>query len=433
MFKPLPMLRSDLSLIKDDAPGAALLLANFTNFAPETSETIPEELPELPGEDYRHSYSENKSRLDKIVGHYGIAVPEAAGEAMQPVGLEQLNELGAWLKQVWQQCSEDQERMRQLHEDRLHAGNLLRALDQFRDINIDLTRLQEKGQLLNVHVGTLPLANIKRFEEALHLAGSVAIRFFTTAELIHLIIAGATGQSGDIERVLQAAGWHSTDIPAEFHGHPDEVRKELTARMAQLDEQSAREEQQRNAQVAEADFHARLINAAQTLMRAAPYAELAAMMRGRGQLVTVSGWIPGHQLPRLRADHAFHLIVHELLMPAIQHLARVARQRVQLEVEELVDIQRAGLVLIVEMLVLRLVKFTVDHAQANQELRPFEIAVAIQQRVVQVKQGQLQFFCPITSFKSGTVGWRFSRRHCASSASSTASSDGRSRRPWRSR
>jgi len=300
MFKPLPMLRIDLSLIKDDAPKAALLLANFASFAPEITEIVPENLPELPGESYRRIYHENKSRLDKIVDHYSLALPESVGEPMQPVDLEQLNALGAWLKQVWQQCSEDQERMRQLHEDRRHASNLLRALDQFRDINIDLTRLQQKGELLDVRVGTLPLANIKRFEDALHLAGYVAIRFFTTAELIHLIIAGATGQSGDIERVLQAAGWHPTDIPAEFHGHPAEVRKELTARMARLEEQIAHEEQQRNAQAAEPDFHTRLLDAVQTLMRAEPYAELAKLMRGRGELVTISGWVPGHQLPRLQ-------------------------------------------------------------------------------------------------------------------------------------
>ncbi len=300
MFKPLPMLRIDLSLIKDDAPKTALLLANFASFAPEITEIFPENLPELPGESYRRIYSENKSRLDKIVDHYGIAIPETVDEPMQPVSLEQLNELGVWLKQVWQQCSEDQERMRQVHEDRRHAGQLLRALEQFMDINIDLTRLQKKGELLDVRVGALPLANIRRFEEALHLAGYIAIRFFTTAEMIHLIIAGATGQAGDIERVLQAAGWRPTDIPEEFHGHPAEVRKELTARMAHLDEQYAHEEQQRNAQAAEPGFHARLLDAAQTLIRAAPYAELAKLMRGRGELVTVSGWIPSNELPHLQ-------------------------------------------------------------------------------------------------------------------------------------
>ncbi|MBI1173862.1 MAG: V-type ATP synthase subunit I [Sideroxydans sp.] len=299
MFKPLPMLRIDLSLLKDDAPQAALLLANFGSFAPEITEIIPDQLPEMPGENYRQAYNENKSRLDKILDHFEIAVPEVISEPMQPVSLEQLNELGAWLKQVWQQASNNQERMRKLREDRQHAGQLLRALDQFMDLNVDLTRLQKKSALLDVRVGTLPLANIQRFEEALGLAGYVAIRFFSSAELIHLIIAGATGQSGEIERVLQAAGWRSTDIPAEFHGRPDEVRQELGERMASLDEEYSEADKQRRAQAALPDFHARLIDAAHTMARAAPYAELATLMRGRGELITVSGWVPGNELSHL--------------------------------------------------------------------------------------------------------------------------------------
>lgn len=300
MFRPLPMLRIDLSLIKDDASKAALLLANFANFAPEFTEIIPENLPELPGEEFRRAYNEDKSRLDKILSHFEIVPLDTISAPMQPVTLEQLKEIGAWLKQIWEQCSDDEERMRELREDRRHSSQLLHALDQFMDVNIDLTRLQKKSELLDVRVGSLPLANIQRFEEALKLAGYVSIRFFTSAELIHMIIAGAMGQAADVERVMQAAGWRTTDIPAEFHGHPAEVRGELTARMARLEEQYAQQEIKRRTRAAQADFHAQLISASHTLARAAPYAELATLMRGRGELVSVSGWIPAMQLPHLQ-------------------------------------------------------------------------------------------------------------------------------------
>lgn len=44
----------------------------------------------------------------------------------------------------------------------------------------------------------------------------------------------------------------------------------------------------------------RLLDAAHLLARAAPYAELADLMRGRGELVSVSGWVPDNRLPNLK-------------------------------------------------------------------------------------------------------------------------------------
>ena len=300
MFKPLPMQRIELSLLKDDAPQAALLLANYGNFDPEFSEIAPEQFPELPGEAYRQAYAETRAHLDKILAHYEIVAPETIGTPMQPVTPQQLTENGSWLKSVWDTCSENQERMRRLHDEYHRTAQLLRALDQFMDISIDLALLQKKSALLDVRVGTLPRANIRRFEEALGLAGYVAIRFFTGEEHVHLIIAGAAGQAHEIERVLQAAGWRTMDVPAEFHGRPNEVRRELSERMVRLNQQQAQEEERRRAELAQEKLREHLLDATHILARAAPYAELAGLMRGRGSLATVSGWVPSSQLPSLK-------------------------------------------------------------------------------------------------------------------------------------
>ncbi len=300
MFKPLPMLRIELSLLRDDAPQASLLIANYGSFDPEFSEAAPEQLPELPGEAYSQVYAETRAHLDKILAHYGIAEPETVDAPMQPVAPQQLAGIGSWLKTVWGSCSEAQERMRGLRDEYRRTGQLLRALDQFMDISIDLALLQKKSALLDVRVGTLPRANIQRFEEALRLAGYIAIRFFSSEEQMHLIIAGAGGQAQEIERVLQAAGWRTLDVPAEFRGRPDEVRRELGERMAQLSGQQAQEDQRRRAEPAQENLRERLLDAASILARAAPYAELAGLMRGRGSLATVSGWVPKDQLPRLK-------------------------------------------------------------------------------------------------------------------------------------
>lgn len=300
MFKPLSMLRIELNLLRDDAPQASLLLANYGSFDPEFSEVAPEQFPELPGETYRQAYNETRAHLDKILAHYEIGAPNTVDEPMQPVGMQQLAETGAWLKTVWGKCSEDQERMRGLREEYRRTIQLVRALEQFSNISVDFALLQKKSVLLDIRIGTLPYTNIRRFEEALGLAGYVAIRFFTNPEQVHLILAGARGRAQDIERVLQATGWRTVDIPAEFKGHPDKVRTELNERMAHLTAEQAREDARRREESVQENLHDRLLDASQILARCESYAELAGVMRGRGSLATVSGWVPEDRLPLLR-------------------------------------------------------------------------------------------------------------------------------------
>ena len=111
---------------------------------------------------------------------------------------------------------------------------------------------------------------------------------------------GTIGQAEEIERVLQAAGWRTMDIPAEFHGRPDEVRRELSDRLARMTEEEEQENLRRRTEGAEEKLRERLVDAADSLARAAPYAELAGLMRGRGSLVTVCGWIPSSKLSLLK-------------------------------------------------------------------------------------------------------------------------------------
>ena len=128
MFKPLAMQQVELSLLKDDAAQAALLLANYGAFDPETLEIAADQLPEAPGEAYRQAYTQCRAHLDKILAHFEISAPDTVSAPMQPVGLLQLTETGSWLKTLWGKCSEDQERMRRLREELRHAAQLLGAL-----------------------------------------------------------------------------------------------------------------------------------------------------------------------------------------------------------------------------------------------------------------------------------------------------------------
>ncbi len=307
MFTPLPMQHVTLSLLREDAPEAALVLANHGSFNPEINEARPEQLPELTGEAYRRAQGEGQAHLDKILAHYELAPPEWVRTPAKPVTREELEAITGWLGQVWAQCSEQQERMRILRQDHRHATQLLKTLEQFMSLNIDLTLLQKESRVMNTRVGVVPRANIQRFEEAIGLAGHVSIRFFTGLEQVHLIVAGPTGLAADVERLFQSAGWRATEVPAEFHGRPDEVRANLAQELERLSAQMAQEDAQRLSATGRDSLRERLFDAANTLARAAPYAELSTLVRARGSLAVVSGWVPENQIPALRRrlDQAF--------------------------------------------------------------------------------------------------------------------------------
>jgi hypothetical protein len=82
----------------------------------------------------------------------------------------------------------------------------------------------------------------------------------------------------------------------------------------------------------------------------------------------------------------------------------VAGQGGELEVEEGMDVERAGLVLFVEFDVARFMHFAVEHALADQELRPLEIRIAGEQGVVEVEECQVHGVPPCRAPKEVPLG-----------------------------
>ena len=75
-------------------------------------------------------------------------------------------------------------------------------------------------------------------------------------------------------------------------------------------------------------------------------------------------------------------------MPAFQLARGMRGERSQCKTQVLVDIERARDVLPVVGAVLRLVGFAIEHPMVDEELAPLVIAVAAEQRVVEVEECQ---------------------------------------------
>ena len=81
-------------------------------------------------------------------------------------------------------------------------------------------------------------------------------------------------------------------------------------------------------------------------------------------------------------------------VPGVRSILEVAGEGGELEVEEGEDVERARLVLLVELDVLRLLHFAVEHALADEELRPGEVGVAGEQGVVEVEEDEIHVRAP---------------------------------------
>lgn len=299
MFTPLPMQHVTLHFLGDDAVAAALTLAELGAFNPDAAALSGHSLPDRPGQHYQELYRNARMRLDKAIGHLDLhpdAHPNGPSRVITLTELEQLND---WLGEIWHKCSECEERQRRVAEEEHLVQQLEDALKNYAALNVNLGLLQGNLQFLDVRVGTVPIANVKRLSEAVGLAGYILETFMVSDSQAHVVLAGLAGSQAEIEPVLEAANYRAVRLPPEFRDYPDKVRTDLDVRRRQA-------VAMREAHMAEIEHHRaehgeQLLAAAETLRLAGPYAELADSLRSSGALNVVTGWVPRDDVQPLHA------------------------------------------------------------------------------------------------------------------------------------
>ncbi len=299
MFRPVPMQRVSLHVLREDAPRAATALARLGVFNPEAAELPENQLTEFPAERYRQIYQRARTRLRKIQAN--TACPLDQGR-QRLVDLAELDNLDVRLGEIWRQFSVMEEDHRALLEQRNSVQQLWESLKRFSALDIDLSLFQQPGAFLSLRLGTVRTANLRQLERAAALAEHFVQPVYSVGDTHYVVVAGPTNVQEDIQALLRAADFQPVKIPSEFHDHPEKIKLDLTSKAAELERLILEREAALDALIE--GHREELGDACHILTWAAPYAALATQLRARGGLTMVEGWIPADQAEPLQQSLA---------------------------------------------------------------------------------------------------------------------------------
>lgn len=297
MFKPAAMYHISLLVLTEDVPLVAQILAEVGVLHPERRESLRAQLPEQLGQAFHQQFNTAVNHLEKIIRQTRFTPPKEVVEPYQLVNLDDLAALDVELTKIWLQFSELEEQRHQT-QDKLHElKQLIETLEKFKTLDIDLSLLHTPRRFLSLYIGTVPMANVTQLRESVMLAGHFVQPFHQIDKLVYCVIVGTLQQQEQVAAVLKHAEFRPLSIPEEFHSHPQQVHRELTAEISRL-QQKIQQIDARKQELA-SQHHKFLWHAHQTLDRAAAFAELTESLWGRGALTLIEGWLPEQELPRV--------------------------------------------------------------------------------------------------------------------------------------
>lgn len=287
-----------LTLMREDLPGASLLLAELESFAPDERPLLESELPEVPGAAFRTRIRRAWGHYDRLIGLLG----EQPGDRTRYPPLvprrDQLTEIDQWLAEAWQQCAPCEKQLHEIEDRTRELHELETSLEEFADLDVDLGQLHNDHQHVDMRLGTIPTENLGRTSEVLNLSQHVIVRLSGDQETLRILVAGRREDAPILDSVLHAAAFQPLEIPASFDDNPDALRDELQARREQLVHDSIALQGQLDNWTSTNQHQ--LQRARQLLEAAEPYVALRGAARSRGPLGALQGWIPAHRLAALQ-------------------------------------------------------------------------------------------------------------------------------------
>lgn len=304
---PLPMQHVRLMLLAEDLPRASLALAETGRFHPDTRAPQEQALTNLPGRDYRETFTQARSRLEKTLRTIALDAAALPLEPLRVIDHDELAALNQRLGQLWDDASHLEEQMRRIDEEERVLREQEAALANFANLKVDLGALKRKTRFLDLYIGLVPRENVSRLEGAVALAGHLLFNYLQRDNHAHVVIVGPSGErESQLASVLGSAGFQALAIPDGItEKSPAELEADFRARHQALD---ARREALRAQHEHWRQTHrAELLEAQRVLRLAEPLVTLDPSIHGVNTLAVLCGWVPKRAVGQLRAGLQRHL------------------------------------------------------------------------------------------------------------------------------
>jgi len=296
---PLAMEKVSLYMVDEDAQQAAMTLARMAVMHPLEAQTNDRGLQDYPAAPYFSVYHELNSRFGKIAAYLKAPINQAVA-ATGIVTLDELQSLDEQLKELWARVSELEEQTRRQNEKMIITRQLSSSLQKFASLDLDLSRLRRRGRFLRIAVGTVPAVNFDQLKRALSLTNFMINRFYSSEGIDHVVVFGSSQQQEDMHDVLDSADFRGLNVPQEFSGSPSQLQADLNRQIEQ--EIKALNELKDKLTELLSSHMPVLQNAHDLLLQAGPYASLATVLRGKGGLVFLQGWVPAQRDQEIRKE-----------------------------------------------------------------------------------------------------------------------------------
>lgn len=297
---PVAMKRMKLRLIDEDAQLAANVLAGLSVIHLEETEDDAQ-FKDFPAAEFHQYFHRIRSRFKKIASYMEQPLDDSASsEITEPVSMQQMLEADEKLRQLWSEVSQYEEQQRQLKEQSSAINQLTGSLQRFLSLDIDLNRLGHKSQFLNVRSGMVASTNTAQLKRALSISGYVIETFYSGDGVDYVVIVGSTLQEREVGELLRTADFRELTIPEEFSDHPQQVSHRLEQQQQDI---NARQQQaQQNLRELIDSQQPLLMETGRLIYRAMAYANLSMFLKGKGQLLTLQGWVPESRMDEIEKE-----------------------------------------------------------------------------------------------------------------------------------